>query len=193
MSIGHMVLYGLFLFVVSAVNSRTDDGFCFAKENITAVIVASDTIEIRGMYWFGNNSAQSVSTMIYYPFPIDSNASYPCRVNVYKGDMSAIIPHKKGHSGIDWPMTIKPQSTDSIYVKYVQKVKPGYGCYIVSTTKQWTKPLQVADFRVLVPSDWTLSYWSFAADSIRPKGDTLTYFARYYNFFPDSEMFFRWK
>lgn len=187
------LLTGLFLFAVSVVNSGADDGFCFAKENITAVITAPDTIEIRGMYWFENGSSQSVSTMIYYPFPIDSNALYPCQVNVYKGDMSALIPHKKGLSGIDWPITIKPHSTDSIFVKYVQKVKHGYGSYIVSTTKHWPRPLQIADFRVLVPSDRTLTYWSFAADSIRQKGDTLTYYARHQNFFPDSEMFFRWK
>jgi hypothetical protein len=193
MSLCQSVLIGLFLCAVFAVNSCADNGLCFAKENITAVIASQDTIEIRGMYWFENNSSQSVSTMIYYPLPVDSTAYYPGQIDVYKGNMSTTIPYKKGQRGIDWPMTIKPHSTDSIFVKYVQKVKSGQGYYIVSTTKHWARPLQVADFRVLVPSDRTLTYWSFAADSIRLNGDTLTYYARHYNFFPDSEMLFRWK
>ena len=131
--------------------------------------------------------------LIFNPFPIDTNASYPCRIAVYRGDCRTAVSFQRQPRGIEWRQNIRARKVDSTVVTYVQKVKKGFGQYIISTTRQWGKPLQNADFTVQVPSRMTLTFWSFQANSVTVKDDTTFYRSNFNSFWPEREMEVRWR
>ena len=57
-------------------------GVVFQKEEITATVIACDTLEISGVYYFVNRDTATVSTVVYYPFPVDGMMKYPSSISV---------------------------------------------------------------------------------------------------------------
>jgi hypothetical protein len=167
--------------------------FQFNKEYIKVKIIAPDTIEVQGMYWFVNTGADNTETVIYYPFPVDTTSLYPHAIELQNGDKSKSIVYQKLPKGIEWNMSFPIHGNDSVFVMYRQKVKKGSGYYIVSTTKCWDRPLKTADFTILVPKMFTLTFWTFTADSLQMKNDMLVYNSHFESFYPDGEMYLRWK
>lgn len=185
-------LFGAALFSGQPAHSWNAQAFSFLKEEVTFTICAPDTIEVQGKYWFINRNDDSVSTSIFYPFPLGVNSCFPHRIAVNRFNKPKAVPFHSMPDGIGWRLDLSAHSVDSVCVEYRQRVKRGVGEYIVSTTKLWKLPLQKADFKIRVPTFMTLSYWSFMADSLYTSGDTVTYYAHFDSFFPDSEMVVRW-
>ena len=164
----------------------------FFKENITFTICAPDTIEIRGIYWFSNTGNDSVTTTIYYPFPLDTGEVFPHYIEVTRHGTRKAISYRQVTNGIEWRQTVPARGLDSVLVVYRQKVKKGVGQYIVSTTKFWDKALQKADFEVRIPKRMVMTFWTFQADSISTTRDMIIYHSHFDSFLPDREMDVRW-
>jgi hypothetical protein len=189
-SVFHLLI-GILLTAIP-VKSWSMPELSFLKEDITFTICAPDTIEILGIYWFSNTGDESVTTTIFYPFPLDSNAAFPHYIDVKRYDSRKAIAYRQLTNGIEWRQTVPARGLDSVLVVYRQKVKKGIGQYIVSTTKLWDKPLQKADFKVRVPPNTLMTFWTFQTDSMCTNNDTLIYYSQFKSFMPDEEMNVRW-
>ena len=185
-------LMGMLFIGTNAATSARAPELSFCKENITFTICAPDTVEVSGIYWFSNTGDSSVSTIITYPFPVDSNAEYPYHIVVTRCSTRKPVVFKQFPFGIEWHQSVSARGFDSVLVIYRQKVKKGVGQYIVSTTKQWGKPLQKADFTLCVPRRITMTFWAFQADSLTATQDTILYHSHFKSFLPDGEMEVRW-
>ena len=168
-------------------------GIVFQKEAITATIAACDTLAIEGIYFFVNSDADAMSAMIYYPFPIDTALEYPHRVAVVRLSNRQAIPYVKTQKGITWQELIPPRTVDSIQVIYRQKALHPNGRYILTTTQNWKRPLERAEFIVITPAGITLKYWSFQSDSVCMRNGNIMYHALQKNFLPESDMLLEWK
>ena len=168
-------------------------GISFKRERIEASIIACDTFEIKGTYFFENSDSLQHNTSIYYPFPVDSVHTFPYFIELRRSsgriDTSYIVVDK----GIRWRMSVDAQSVDSVTVTYRQKSHSGLGRYILTTTKYWGKPLEHADFTVAVPEGITLSYWSFSSDTLFERNGKLIYGAEKTSFLPREDMLMRWE
>ncbi|MBN1577259.1 MAG: hypothetical protein JW913_11945 [Chitinispirillaceae bacterium] len=185
------VLTGCLLLL--AANGPVSAGIVFQRESVDALISACDTLEIRGTYIFVNDDSASASTTIFYPFPVDSALEYPHYISCFNLSEKRPVKYLRKHDGINWNMAIAPRAADSVRVIYRQKTRRPQGRYILTTTRYWAKPLEVADFSVTTAEPATLEYWSFQYDSLSVKKDRITYHARKLRFYPDEDMLLRWK
>jgi hypothetical protein len=167
-------------------------GIIFQKESIVAVITACNTLEIQGTYYFLNNDTSTMSTVIYYPFPVDSSLLYPHYISVVRLSNHEKISYIQKQEGISWYQITPPGSTDSIQVTYRQKTRKTNGRYILTTTQDWQRPLEQAAFTVITPDNITLSYWSFQYDSVSMRNGRMYYYSFQKNFFPNSDMLLKW-
>ena len=167
-------------------------GISFRKESITASIVACDTLEIRGIYYFCNSDSLPASTTIYYPFPVDSTLVYPHYIEVVRLADRLPVSFLQKTEGITWKQKVPSRFTDSVRVVYRQRVRHRCGRYILTTTQYWKKPLERAEFTVISAAGITLDFWTFQADSVRMQNGRLVYHSHQKNFLPESDMLLEW-
>jgi hypothetical protein len=168
-------------------------GIIFEKERIDASVVACDTLEISGIYYFVNKDSAVRTARIYYPFPVDSFHDYPHSIRIIRLSKKRDTAYDVLPEGIGWTLSIAPGATDSIRVIYRQKIHHGQGRYILTTTELWNRPLDKADFTVTLPPRITLEYWSFQFDSLSENGGSITYFVRRRLFLPAGDMLMKWR
>jgi hypothetical protein len=148
--------------LLSTLSAACNRGISFKRERIETTIVACDTLEIRGTYFFENIDSLPHTTSIYYPFPVDSILAYPHYIELKRSSGESDTRYIKVKKGMRWRMTVGAGETDSVVVTYRQKTTAAQGRYILTTTKYWGKPLKSAAFTVAVPDGITLAFWSFA-------------------------------
>lgn len=179
-------------FVVSTASSQ-NGGLQFSRERVDAFIYSKDTLEIRGIYWFTNSSKDKINTGIFYPFPLDSNCLYPHFIEVFHLPGNLPVDFNKSPDGIIWKIELAAKSVDSFKVVYKQIISGMQGRYIVTSAKAWGTPLQTATFSVSMPEDIVLDYWAFKSDSIVVKENAITYYATFTPFWPETDMYMRWR
>lgn len=167
-------------------------GITFKKENITVNIIACDTFEVQGIYFFENRDSSSATIMIHYPFPLDDSWQYPNYISVVNLTTRKSIHFVEKKDGVNWYLSLPPFSVDSTKVIYRQRVFRQRGRYILTTTRDWKKPLEEAAFKVVVPENSTLTYWSFQSDSVSVKNGQMIYQAWKENFYPEEDLLLEW-
>jgi hypothetical protein len=164
----------------------------FPCERVDAVILAPDTLEIAGTYWFVNRGKVLAPVTIFYPYPIDSDLTYPSFSSVTRLRDMHTVKFDVMPTGIRWTMTLASMARDSFQVVYRQHVENGHGRYIVTSGMLWRRPLECADFSVKVPPQLTLAFWNFKCDTVEVRKDTLIYRCRYTPFVPNTDMQLKW-
>lgn len=167
-------------------------GITFKKENITVSIIACDTLEVQGIYFFENRDSSSATMMIHYPFPVDDSWQYPHLISVENLSERKPVDFITKRDGVNWYLSLPPLSVDSTKVIYRQRVFRLRGRYILTTTQDWGKPLEKAAFKVVVPENSTLTYWSFQSDSVSVKNGQVIYQAWKENFYPEEDLMLEW-
>jgi hypothetical protein len=81
----------------------------------------------------------------------------------------------------------------TVKVVYEQPTLDGSGCYILTTTGEWKRPLARADFEVLVPPAIELESMSYDAERVvdTPQGRAHRFGRE--NFMPKKDLCVRWK
>jgi hypothetical protein len=168
-------------------------GISFNHERIEATVIACDTLEIRGTYFFENTDSLKHTTSIYYPFPVDSIHDYPFFIELKRSSGKIDSSYVAVEKGIRWRMSVGAGEIDSIVVTYRQKTDGARGRYILTTTRFWGKPLEHAAFTVTVPDRITLTYWSFTSDTLYTRKGRLVYSAQRTDFLPGEDMLMKWE
>jgi hypothetical protein len=184
----HKILLQLFLIV-----SFCTAGIVFQKEKITVTIISCDSLEVQGIYFFVNSDTLTTSNGVYYPFPVDSILKYPYYISVVRLSNHRSLPYVNNKDGITWDQVLLPHSTDSIQVTYRQKTLKPNSRYILTTTQNWERPLEQADFIIITPTNIRLNYWSFQSDSVNMYKGDIRYYSFKKHFFPERDMLFEWK
>jgi hypothetical protein len=99
---------------------------------------------VSGMYFISNTGKKELTTTIYYPYVyptgnIDTISVYNCNTMEYM----PVFAGQKGH----WFKLFVPEiDTVVLHIKYSHKHNDSLATYILTTTKYWKKPFQVADY-----------------------------------------------
>lgn len=165
----------------------------FVKETIAVAILADDTVQVRGTYWFGAADSSMSETRLYYPFPIDTFSDYPFFIDIRDASSSRAVTFARQEQGVSFSIAVKPEDTASVVVLYRQKVGNREGRYILTTTANWGRPLIDSRYSVSVPAKFTLTYMSYECDSISRTGKFRVYSFFKKQFMPDRDLYFRWQ
>ena len=168
--------------------------------------VRPGTLEVRGMYHFQCSAKEPLVASVFYPFPLDSTHLYPDSIelrtsnaNRQGGDSgvrsSALGPRTfvRQDSGVAFRMRFRPEAEDSFFAYYRQPLRTNSATYIVTTTRKWKRPIDLARFRVTVPASFKDVKLTFRADSVARSDSAVTYFFTHKKFYPDRDVTVTWR
>jgi len=173
--------------------------------------VRPGTLEVRGMYHFTCSAREAIVASVFYPFPLDSTHMYPDSMelrtpsadrqtpNVPEPDSelrrSALEPRTfvKQDSGVAFRMRFRPNAEDSFFAYYRQPLKANSAAYIVTTTRRWKRPIDLAQFRVTVPASFKDVKLTYKPDSFAKSDSAVTYYFTRKKFYPDRDVTVTWR
>ncbi len=164
----------------------------FVKEVIEIDILGDQCI-INGSYYFKNISKEPIlNRVLFYPFPVDSNISYPDSIVVFNPHNKQ-VPYSKTNNGIFFKINITSMSTECYTVKFYQKTTIEKYVYILSTTQFWKRPLSSADFIITLPNNLSMEYISLHYNRIEESKNNKKYFIHRKNFYPTENLIMEWR
>ena len=141
---------------------------------------------VDGIYYICNVTDKPVNNILFYPFPIDSLYGIVDSVLIY--NLTDTIPLeiiKRKENGFSFKISLEPFRVGKYKIFYRQKLNGNKAEYILTTTKYWGKPLQIANFQLDIPNHIKIDSLSFEPDSIYVNQDINKYFWQMIDFMPD--------
>lgn len=140
-------LFFMLLSCLSVYSQRLD----FFREDLTFQI-DSNHFTVSGQYFFRNNFDSQQQTLINYPLPrLTENSLFDTILVFSDDDPTVPLPLYIHDSLVTFNITLPPGSVQPITIIYSQRHNGNYAKYILTTTKYWGKPLQLAEFKLVVP------------------------------------------
>jgi hypothetical protein len=158
----------------------------FAREEIE-MRVFENRVEIMGNYHFQSATDKPLSAMMFYPFPLDAGHGFPDSVAVPG------LAFSRQDSGVSFGFAFRPRAEDSFQVFYRQPLSVKSARYIVTTTRQWNRPIDQARFRITVPASLTGVKLSYPHDRLERTDSTVTYSFARRRFFPSEDIVVSWR
>jgi hypothetical protein len=175
-----------FLVGVACRKTAPESPVHFAREEI-AMVVRPGTLEVRGMYHFRCSARQALVASLFYPFPLDSTHLYPDSIEIRQHGF------QRQDSGVSFRMRFRPVAEDSFFAYYRQPLKVNSATYIVTTTRKWKRPIDLAQFRVTVPASLKEVSLTFKPDSVVESDSLVSYFFARKKFYPDKDVTVTWR
>jgi hypothetical protein len=166
----------------------------FYREYVT-VEPAAGLTRVSALYYFRNDADRAVEQAISYPFPVDRFHLYPRVVRVWEvtdaGRRAMGFSHRR--RSVIWTMRFEPREEKIVRVDYTQDIRVPRAVYIVTTTRFWQRPIEIAEFEFRVPSALDSVRLSFEPDTRTVSGDTIVYYMRREQFMPDEDLVVTWQ
>jgi hypothetical protein len=166
----------------------------FVRERVRVELSEAQT-RVVGVYSFKNDSDTACDTGMRYPFPIDRDHLYPITIRVQeeRGGVLEPLGFVREGTGIVWRLRFGPRETKVVRVEYVQEILEKKAVYIVTTTKQWMRPIDVAEFEFRVPAALEGVRLSFRPDRSEAVGDTIVHSMTRTKFMPEDDLTVVWE
>ena len=164
----------------------------FYRENIN-ITVEDSSAEVEGYYYLFNNSVDDMKITLAYPFPTNEDLIFPSEIRVFDNTHKNEISYKKNKKIISFPVPISALDSTIILINYTQKCADNYFEYILTSTKAWGKPLEMAEFTIGIDSTLKLISHSYDFDSTYQEKDKTYYNFKRKNFFPNEDIYLRWE
>lgn len=161
----------------------------FHREEIR-VEPQAGALRVIGFYVFRNDAERDESRVIFYPLPLDSRHPFPDEIIVTT--VTDTLDWHRSANGVRFRVDVPAGGETSFTVEYSQPCLDDAGCYILTTTRAWHRPLARADFTIVIADSLSLHWMSYSADdTVRTDAGTVLRFTRT-GFLPDRDLCLRW-
>jgi len=160
----------------------------FYKENITMKL-ERDYFYVTGDYFLKTTGDRSV--VLVYPFPVDSLYGEVDTIVVYnvtENQTVEILERRK--TGVVFKADFEENSEIHLLISYRQKLLGKKAEYILKTTASWKKPLEQADYQLIVPAAMEVIDFSIPPDYVMLTGEEQVYYWSRKNYMPSVNMVF---
>ena len=166
----------------------------FIREYVT-VEPSRGATKVSALYYFRNDSDRRIRQGIRYPFPVDRFHLYPRVVRVWEKRGDDLRPMGFVHRDryVLWSMVLEAREEKVVRVDYIQEIRRPRAVYIVTTTKEWRRPIELAEFEFRIPAELDSVSLSFEPDTRTVVGDTIVYYMKQTDFMPDADLIVTWK
>ncbi|MBN1396786.1 MAG: hypothetical protein JXA06_02030 [Bacteroidetes bacterium] len=185
----NLLIITLVMFCPSAFGQQIS----FFKEDITFTL-SRDHFTVDGFYWFANFSEKRTESFIYYPFGIGSEKEQVDTFEVHNithNFYPKIINRSK--NGFSFLLKIAGRDTVVYHIKYIQTITGDSARYILTSTNLWNRPLDHAEFKLIIGKYIELLNSSYEPDKIYDIESNKIYFWKKDNFIPAYDMTFHFK
>jgi hypothetical protein len=160
-------------------------GLQFYREDIVFKI-NEDAAEADAVYHFCNVDKDKIITTLFYPFPgntmelIDS-------ILIRDFKTGEIISFRQGKSGVFFEISVTAYGQAAYRVFFRQKLEGQKFKYILTSTGNWGKELEFANFELQVPVSLKVDSLSFTPDSSFIQDDFQYYIWKKKDFMPEKD------
>jgi hypothetical protein len=131
----------------------------FFKEDVTMTVTDS-TSAVSGVYYFRNNTEKDKPYTVMFPFHVDGGTQFPYEIRAYTvngGDTLDIdVEVLDSLNAVRLGVPLKPKEVTVWHLDYIQRIGTDYARYILTTTSAWKKPLEEANFKFIIPTDFSI-------------------------------------
>lgn len=180
-------LFLVFLFCITVAKSNSQNA-SFFKEDLTFRI-EGDRFFVNGIYSLRNKYISDNKIVLNYPFPTDTIYTYPDSLYIYNLNTGQEINNYiKKDDGVIFDVEI--DSITDLFISYQQQLKSNVARYILTTTKQWGAPFEIATYKLIYNDTLQIKSFSNKPDKQERFEDGIVYYWTKENFMPSKDMIF---
>jgi hypothetical protein len=186
-------LKGLLLTVLVFLNFQTAlaQSPIFLGEDL--LFYVSDSLcVLRGEYHFMNPSEKALRTRLFYPFPVSKQLPFPDMIEFLSMDTGTHLPIMGAEKGVSFVLPMDAVSETSIHVEYWQTAEHNFFKYILTSTRNWGRSLEWANYEIHVPEHLKLEYCSLDIDTSWVEIEEKVYLISREKFLPVNDLIIRW-
>jgi hypothetical protein len=179
-----------FLVVPAASRGQPQPTVEFTRERIS-IVVEDARIAVDGTYVLRNRTALDRVQNLFYPFPVDSAHPYPDSISVWQNREP--LPFERSGNGLLFSVRIPAGEAAAFRVVYGQNCLDHTGCYILTTTAAWNRPLERAEFDITFGGGAEMEWATYDLKYVGGGKNGRTYEFTRERFMPDRDLCLRWK
>jgi len=174
-----------FLFVMNLHAQRLS----FISEFLTFELHADSTFTTSGNYIMKNNTPDRDYFLLSYPFPQDEYMGEVTHWDI-KGNVENVRERK---TSLGLRFKLAPGMQESFWATYTQKCLADSAKYIITTTQAWKKPLEIAEYTLIVDECFKVSALPFEPDRQWSADGKQYFFFLKENLMPEKDFVFRYE
>jgi len=151
--------------------------------------IADDFFYVSGTYYL-KGEISSNKTLVY-PFPVDplyGNVDSVYFFNLTSNEI--IIPQKTNNKSSVFKIDFGKNNKMVIQASYRQKLLSNKAEYILKTTMAWKKPLEQANYQLIIPANIRITTFSISPQDSVNSGKEVIYYWEKHNYMPGENMIF---
>jgi hypothetical protein len=159
----------------------------FVREQVDLTLTGRE-VEVWGRYTFRNPLPRPTRLGITYPFPVGPGHPYPHAIDAGGLDVTELP------AGIGWRLDLDACEERTVEVRYRQACETPEATYILTSTRAWGRPIELAEFTLRYPESLgplRVSYPADAGGRSVSAGVVTHRFARR-SFWPSADLVARW-
>ena len=168
----------------------------FDEERIE-VSVEEGLIHVCGFYHYRNVSHLPAALTLGIPFPVDRDHALPetyTLAEVHRdGRLTRELVPRGGPSALHIRLLFRPGEGKWIRLDYWQRTRSRRGCYLLTTTRAWGRPIRAASFRLRLPPGYHLDTSNYRVWEVPGSQGGLVFTFSESDFFPDRDWTFSWQ
>jgi hypothetical protein len=129
------------------------------------ICIQGEYAQVTGEYYFRNNTSRPLHQVMFYPFVINQDLSWPDSISVYQVSEKKSLSYREAKAGILFVLVVPADSMVIYKVSYRQRTPGRKMEYILTTTQKWGHPLVFAGYSVSLPEEYKLLDISLTPDS----------------------------
>jgi len=173
-----------FLILIGISETSTAQNIEFFREDIKFEINDNSFI-VDGIYYFCNVGEKPVNQILYYPFPSGSDYGEVDTISVINLKTKSNVLRNFNKKGASFVILIEPYNIEKYKIFYRQKIFGNKAEYILNTTKSWKKPLEKANYELMIDVDYVIDSVSYMPDSAAIIGNFQHFYWNRQDFMPD--------
>ena len=164
----------------------------FVEETIEVRICGSYST-LNGTYTFKNHGSSDAVWSIFYPLLNTKQIPFADSVCVFDTTSKRSIPFATSNEGISFPVTTPAEATSTYRIFYKQRTPARTMEYILTTTKEWGRPLERATFIITIPDSLQLTGISILYDRVEKSRNEHVYHIFKADFLPKNNLVINWR
>lgn len=165
----------------------------FFKEDITFRLT-TEFFYVDGTYWFSNPSNRKAEELIYYPIPV-AGKNNPVDSIDFFDITQGVQPQisKRKEAGFNFILAIAAHDTALYHIAYRQKLNGDSAMYILRTTQAWNRPLEYAEYRLMIGDSIDVTGFSYDPDKVYTIEGNKIYLWKRVDFMPEKDFVIHFK
>jgi hypothetical protein len=167
----------------------------FDRERIE-IWTAPQQIQVSGLYHYANPSILPAFLSLGLPFPVDADHPQPSLYAIAEatadGRVLAQVSPRMRRGKVSFRILLMPRAEKWVRVDYVQGATAPRGRYILTTTRQWRRPLERGEYILHLAPGIELASSNYPLAAVTT-GAPDTYAYSKTDFYPSEDWDFAWR